>query len=689
MDRMTEAINMTGVAAGYRHAPVLRGVTCRVPPGEMAGVIGPNGAGKTTLLRVLTGLVRPTEGTVRLFGREVGDLPATERARLVGVVPQSVETPMAFTVNEIVTIGRTAGLSRWGRGSDADRRAVERAMVYTDTSDMKERLFSELSGGEKQRVVIAMVLAQEPKIILMDEATSHLDINHRIETMQIIERLNAEQGVTVLMVSHDLNLAAEFCRRLVLLDHGRIVSDGPPVNVLGEDILGHVYHCDVRVQHNQADGSVSVFPAPRLMPEHSGQGIGVHVIAGGGCGAEVLRRLSLAEYTLTCGVLNRGDSDAETCQALDIETALETPFSPVGREALAKARPMVAAADAVVVCGVPFGPGNLVNLDLAEGAARQGKRVLVRSGLAERDYTPGHEATRRLGRLQELGAMTWENVTDLSGMLPGRLAEGPCLKGRFPFRLGTTSYIIPAALLPNVTALAPRVDDVEILLFESDEISNLPSGETVAGLRGVGDERGLTFTVHLPIDIQLGERDETERRNSVEKCLRIIRCMQPLRPFGYTLHFHGDSDRLREATPSDHIEGWQAALRKSAAEILESGIDPALLCIETLSYPFELVEDLVSGLGLSICLDVGHLIMYGYDVGAYVEKYLSRTRIIHLHGVQTERDHLDISCLPDDLLPSLVRKLRDNAETERVATLEVFNQSDFLRSMEVMEKLAT
>jgi len=257
------AVEFNSVSAGYRGNPVVEGIEFAVPEGEMVGLLGPNGAGKTTLLRSVVGLCPPLRGSVRLFGDDVGALGSRERAKRVAVVPQQLETPMPFTVQEIVMIGRTASLNRWSRPADSDHAVVERAMVYADVAEMRLRPFTELSGGERQRVVIAMALAQQPRVILMDEATSQLDINHRLEIMQIVERLNREQAVTVIMASHDLNLAADFCGRLILLDRGRLVSDGAPADVLTEETLRRVYNCNVRIQHDPADGSVVVLPPPR------------------------------------------------------------------------------------------------------------------------------------------------------------------------------------------------------------------------------------------------------------------------------------------------------------------------------------------------------------------------------------------------------------------------------------------
>ncbi len=416
-DMTTSAIQMEKVSAGYRKTEILKDISFTIARGCFCGVIGPNGSGKTTLLRTITGLVKSDSGKVSLFGTDVNEIAAAKRSRLVGLVPQIMETAMPFTVTEIVMIGRTAAMPRWGRPAKKDQLIAERSMVYTNVIDLRHKLFSELSGGEKQRVIVAMVLAQEPEIMLLDEATSHLDINHRLEVMQIVERLHSEHGKTIMMVSHDLNMAAEFCDRLLMLDSGELKSDGPAENVLNEKTLREVYHCAIRVTKDPANGTLSIMPSPRLAPEHSGLGINVHVIGGGGCGEEILRRLSICEYTITCGVLNEQDSDAEVAAALDIPTALEKPFSPITEEAIGKAGELVKDAQIVIVSSVPFGSGNLPNLELARQAVEEGKEVLIMAGIEDRDYTAGKQAVEVVKKLCSKGARTWTDITDLVGLL--------------------------------------------------------------------------------------------------------------------------------------------------------------------------------------------------------------------------------------------------------------------------------
>jgi iron complex transport system ATP-binding protein len=421
-DTRARAIEFAGVSGGYRHADIFQDVSFAVREGSMSAIIGPNGSGKTTLLRAATGLLKHVNGRVMLFGKDVSSMAAEKRATLIGVVPQESFTPMAYSVEEIVTMGRTHAMSRWGGVSAEDRKIVEQSMIYTDVADMRSKAFPELSGGERQRVIIAMVLAQQPRVILMDEATSHLDINHRLEIMQLVERMNREHGVTVLMVSHDLNMASEFCERLLLIDHGRLVADGTPAEVLTEKMLRDVYHCGVKVERNSQSGSIMVVPRPRLVSSGSLQGMRVHVVAGGGCGEDVLRRLSLCGCKVTCGVLNGGDRDAGVADALNFETVLEKPFSPVGGDAFLAAERLAADARVMVVCGVPFGSGNVVNLELAERMQKQGVAVYMMTGISERDFTPDQKATTIAKRMVSAGASEWKSSADLFDLMESNVS---------------------------------------------------------------------------------------------------------------------------------------------------------------------------------------------------------------------------------------------------------------------------
>jgi len=252
----------------------------------------------------------------------------------------------------------------------------------------------------------------------------------------------------------------------------------------------------------------------------------------------------------------------------------------------------------------------------------------------------------------------------------------PSLKNRLPFRLGTSSYVIPDDIIPNVQFLADQVDDVEIVLFESAGFSNIPSEETVRMLQEFAAQHDLSYTVHLPIDIHTGHAESAERQRAVDVCRRIIMRMEPLDPFAYILHLVGDR---RGDSPSDDMPRWQALHRDSVRTIIQE-VAPQKLCIENLDYPFERVSDIVGELDLSICTDIGHLLLYAENVHRHFDRHLARTRVVHLHGIENGVDHRSVHHLDRSLRDGLLQRLTD-ADGERVVTLEIFNVEDFRGSI--------
>ena len=223
-----EMISVQEIVAGYDGRPVLQGVGIDVAPGEFLGVVGPNGCGKTTLLRVISGVLQATKGDVRIGGTCLREIGRQRLARTMACLLQDISLDLAFTVREVVLMGRAPHLPRLGGETRRDFEVGAEAMRLCDVERLAERSVTELSGGERQRVLIAMCLAQEPKVLLLDEPTSHLDIGHQLSLLDLIARLNRETGLTVIAVLHDLNLAAEYCQRLLVLDQGRAVAVGTP-----------------------------------------------------------------------------------------------------------------------------------------------------------------------------------------------------------------------------------------------------------------------------------------------------------------------------------------------------------------------------------------------------------------------------------------------------------------------------
>jgi iron complex transport system ATP-binding protein len=235
------------VSLSYGRRTILEDASLEALPGEILGIIGPNGSGKSTLIRGMTRLLNPTSGQIFIDGHTIDKVKHEELAKLVAVVPQNAALPELFTAVEVVLMGRTPHLGLFRYESNNDFTIVHKAMEATNTVHLTERKISELSGGEKQRLVIARALAQEPKIILLDEPTAHLDINYQIETMELIRHLCREQNLVVIIALHDLNLAVQYCDRLVILNHGKIYRQGLPEDVVTAPIIKEVYGADVHV----------------------------------------------------------------------------------------------------------------------------------------------------------------------------------------------------------------------------------------------------------------------------------------------------------------------------------------------------------------------------------------------------------------------------------------------------------
>ena len=243
---MTESVvHLAAVEAGYRTAGgerrVLTGVDLELRRGEMVALLGANGSGKTTLLGVIAGTIRPTAGAVELFGRPIGTWSRVEIARSVAVSPQSLELPAGFRVSEVVAMGRTPHRGSWFGWEPDDQRAVAEALRDADAESLADRPVTELSAGERQRVLIALALAQEPELLLMDEPTTHLDMAHAAALLSSLSRLQRARGVTVVVVVHDLVLAGMWAPRVVVLDAGRVAADGPPDEALHPDVVERAY----------------------------------------------------------------------------------------------------------------------------------------------------------------------------------------------------------------------------------------------------------------------------------------------------------------------------------------------------------------------------------------------------------------------------------------------------------------
>ncbi len=371
-------LKLENVSSGYVEE-IIKEINFEAHDGEFIGIVGPNGSGKTTLIRTIAKLLKPKKGSIYLNGRDLAKIKVKDLAKIIAVVPQNFHVDFNFNVENVVLMGRTPHLGRFELEGEKDFEIAFRAMRIVGCDHLVGRSVNEISGGELQKVIIARALAQEPKVLLLDEPTAHLDVNHQIEIMNMLKKL-AEGGILVIAVIHDINLALQFCSKLILMKDGRIVAFGKP-----EEIVGHIkdiFGIDVVVRRHPITGKFYVLP---VKVEKVGKAK-VHVICGGGSGAKLMLRLEKA----SAGVLNVLDTDWEVANSLGFEIVSEAPFSPITEESHEKNLKLIDKADGVILTDVPFGYGNLKNLEAALYASELGKLIVIdKTPIESRDFTNG------------------------------------------------------------------------------------------------------------------------------------------------------------------------------------------------------------------------------------------------------------------------------------------------------------
>jgi iron complex transport system ATP-binding protein len=258
---MNQAIRTENLAFAYKDRPVLDGVSLSIERGEMVGILGPNGSGKTTLLKIFSAVLRG-RGEVKINNRSIESYGKRELSRLFAMVPQESQILFPYTVAEIVLMGRASYHSPLALEGKKDLEVARASMELTDSLSFSDRYLHELSGGEKQRVIIARALAQEPQILLLDEPSAFLDLKHQVQVFELMRRLNREHGLTIIAALHDLNLAALFFPRLVMLRDGRVYRDGSPKEVLTEETIEEVYGIRVRVEPDPSGEKPQLFICP-------------------------------------------------------------------------------------------------------------------------------------------------------------------------------------------------------------------------------------------------------------------------------------------------------------------------------------------------------------------------------------------------------------------------------------------
>lgn len=259
---MGTILKVEGISGGYsKEDLVIKDVSFDINPGDFLGIIGPNGSGKSTLLKLISRVLELKSGGVFLSGIDVAKLNLKEFCKKVAFVPQDTTISFSFSVWEIVLMGRIPHLGRLQLETKNDYAIAESALSMTDTLKLRDRNIENLSAGERQRVIIAKALAQEPSLLLLDEPTSHLDIGHQIQILDLLKKLNRKQNLAIAMVMHDLNMASEYCNNIILINEGKVFCEGSPEEVLTYEFIEKVYKTVVVVDKNPISSKPCVFPA--------------------------------------------------------------------------------------------------------------------------------------------------------------------------------------------------------------------------------------------------------------------------------------------------------------------------------------------------------------------------------------------------------------------------------------------
>lgn len=254
------ALKVEGLKFGYEEKIVLDNVSFKIEKGKFVSIIGPNGSGKSTLLKTLNNIYHPWEGNIYIEGKNIKAFKKKELAKKIALVPQDTNIDYEFTVEDVVLMGRHPYKGRFQKEDKDDYEIIDEALEMTNTKHLRGRMITEISGGERQRVIIAKALAQNPSIILLDEPTSHLDINHQIETLNLLRKLNKERGTTIILVIHDINLGVRYSDEIIMLNKEKIVSIGSPEDVITKENIELAYNIEVAIDKNKYTDSLYLTP---------------------------------------------------------------------------------------------------------------------------------------------------------------------------------------------------------------------------------------------------------------------------------------------------------------------------------------------------------------------------------------------------------------------------------------------
>jgi iron complex transport system ATP-binding protein len=361
-----EILTCKDLAVGYKRKTVLSDLNLTFGQGQFISLLGPNGAGKTTFLRTLSRHLSPVSGHIELEGRPLTDISAMELAKFMAVVLTEKVFPPLFSVYEFVALGRYPHTNFLGRLNPADHRAVRHAISAVNADNLADRTFSDLSDGERQKALVARALAQQPRLLLLDEPTLHLDLKHRVEVMGILRNLCRSRDITVVASLHDVDVAAKVSDRVALIKSGTVTHWGTPETVLTNRAVADLYDFNSARFCNHLGGI-----------ELHGDGFRgrAFVVAGMGSGAQVYRTMAKRGFNIVTGVLHTNDLDYYVARSLGADCTIQAPMTQVDDQAGNAAAKKMAHCDVVIDCGFPVGPMNQGNHDLLQAALDMQKPV--------------------------------------------------------------------------------------------------------------------------------------------------------------------------------------------------------------------------------------------------------------------------------------------------------------------------
>lgn len=386
---MDNSIKIENLSFAYDEDLVLKNINLEFVKAGFTSIVGPNGSGKSTLLKQISGILKPGQGSLIINGINIEKINKKDIAKLMAVVPQNTALEFDYKVMDVVLMGRYPYISRFKGETPKDREIAIQNMKYTNTYQFKDRSFNQLSGGERQRVILAQALTQQPKILLLDEPISHLDLQHQIEIMTLIKKLSMDQELTVVAVLHDLNIAAAYSDFIIMLKDGELSSQGTPVETFTTQNIRSVFNINVEVEVSAHTNKPYIYAITRH--EIKKNSVRVHVICGGGSGSEIISNLFHSGFEVSAGVLSIGDLDWKVSKDFELKVAEDIPFATISDDAYSINKKLAAEADYIVVTDFYIGKANIRNIEVLLEAELESKPILILGdeSIEKRDITEG------------------------------------------------------------------------------------------------------------------------------------------------------------------------------------------------------------------------------------------------------------------------------------------------------------